>query len=423
MATPDTAAIESPLIRYSRWSLAVVAGAMPSYVARFGVRPIRSDLLEVLVLLTIALYAGGHLRTWSSWRPLRTGLEIPTALLLLAGLISIAVSTDHFGALGFYRAYFIEPIVLFYVAIDLLRKPSDFRIVLLGFAIGTTIFSILNLGAWVIALKNHVDINLGNAPEALYTSPNSVAIFMEPAVAIAAGFVLYSDDRRDRTLALVWLVFGLASMIATLSRAGMLTLAVLVLVAVITMRRTRLKLAILGGSVVVAIALLQIPFVSKRLYRQFDPSYPYNTFEGRLQIWSDTLRMLRARPIFGSGLRAYETAMQAYVSPGHKPELYPHNLFLAMWVELGLLGLIAFVVLLATLLWRGWSSYARADGFARPLLWGTSAAFLAVAVHGMFDTPYFNNDISVEFWLVAALEIAAILFLVKRATRNTALER
>src|SRR5260370_6369296 len=137
--------------------------------------------------------------------------------------------------------------VLFYVAVDLLRKPNDFRIVLLGFAIGTTIFSILNLGAWVIALENHVDINLGNAPEALYTSPNSVAIFMEPAVAIAAGFVLYSDDRRDRTLAVVWLGFWLASMIATLSRAGLITPAVPLLVAVVTMRRTSLKPATLGG--------------------------------------------------------------------------------------------------------------------------------------------------------------------------------
>ena len=396
---------------------------MPSYVFRFGVKPFRSDVLEVLVLLTIALYVAGKLGRWPSWRPVRTGIEVPTAVLLFAGLIAIAVSTDHFGALGFYRAYFIEPVILFYVAVDLLRTVGNFRTVLLGFAIGTTIFSILNLGAWVIALRNHVDINLGNAPEALYTSPNSVAVFLEPAVAIAAGFVLYSDDRRDRNVALVCLVFLLASMIATLSRAGMLTLAVLVIVVVITMRSTRLKLAIFGGALITAIAIFQIPFVSKRLYRQFDPSYPYNTFEGRLQIWSDTLKMLRARPIFGSGLRAYQTVMQAYVSPGHKPELYPHNLFLAMWAELGLLGLIAFVVLLAMLLWRGWTSYARASGFARPLLWGTSAAFIAVAVHGMFDTPYYNNDISIEFWFVAALEIAAIIFLVRPATRKAALQR
>src|SRR5260370_40142336 len=113
--------------------------------------------------------------------------------------------------------------VLFYVAVDLLRKPNDFRIVLLGFAIGTTIFSILNLGAWVIALENHVDINLGNAPEALYTSPNSVAIFMEPAVAIAAGFVLYSDDRLVSHLAVYLLGFEFCSCIASLYGNDMTT--------------------------------------------------------------------------------------------------------------------------------------------------------------------------------------------------------
>ncbi len=418
MATAEPSAIESPLIRLSRLSLAVTVGAMPSYVARFGTKPFRTDVLEILVLLTIALYAAGQLRTWTGWRPVRTGIEIPTAVLLFAGLISIGVSTDHLGALGFYRAYFIEPVILFYIAVDLMRRPNEIRLVLLGFAVGTTVFAILNLGAWAIALVTHAHIEVNNAPEALYTSPNSVALFLEPAVAIAAGFAVFSDDRRNRNLAIAWLAFLLASMIATLSRGGWLTLAVLVLVVVLTMRRTRLKLAILGGAVVAAAGISQITFVATRLYRQLDPSYQGNSFEGRLQIWSDTLNMLRARPIFGSGLRAYQTVMRAYAPPGHTIELYPHNIFLSMWVELGLLGLVAFAVLIGMLLWHGWSAYARANGFARPLLWGTSAAFVAILVHGMFDTPYYNNDISLEFWFVAALEIAAISFLLRPATRK-----
>jgi hypothetical protein len=401
----------------------VTVASIPLYVFRFKAVFVPTTPLEILILLTIALYIAGH---WQmrSWQPVRTGLEIPAALLLLAGLIAIVVSPDHVGAIGFYRAYFIEPIALFYVAVDLLRKPGDVRTVITAFAIGTTIFAILNMGAWAIALATHKDIDLGNAPEALYTSPNSVALFMEPAVALAAGFVLYSDNRRDRIAALVWLAFVLFSLIATLSRGGLLTLVILGLVAVITMHRQRLKLALLGGGFIGGIGLLQIPFVAKRLYKQFDPSYPYNTFEGRLQIWSDTLHMLRDHPIFGAGLRAYAIVMRPYVTtPKHLPELYPHNIFLAMWVELGLLGLAAFVILLALLLWRGWSSYAKAEGLARPLLWGTSASFIAIAVHGMFDTPYFNNDLAVEFWFLAALEIAAITFLMSQSTRKEALQR
>ncbi len=94
-----------------------------------------------------------------------------------------------------------------------------------------------------------------------------------------------------------------------------------------------------------------------------------------------------------------------------------------MWVEIGLLGLAAFVALLVILLWRGWSSFSKAEGFARALLWGTSAGFVALTAHGLFDTPYYGNDLSVEFWLLAALEIGAISSLLPKATGNRTLER
>jgi len=124
-----------------------------------------------------------------------------------------------------------------------------------------------------------------------------------------------------------------------------------------------------------------------------------------------------------AGLRAYSIVMRPYVSTDRIPELYPHNVFLAMWSELGILGLVAFMLLLGTLLWRGWRAYGAADGFARPLLWGTSAAFIAISVHGLFDTPYFKNDLAIEFWVVAALEIAAIGAFMQQTTRKRELQR
>jgi O-antigen ligase len=413
------------LTRYSRWALAVTVASLPLYVVRFRIGPLPTTLLEMFIGVTVLLWAAGRYRS-RDWRVPRTWLEIPMALLLIAGLVGIVVSPDHVGALGIYRAYFIEPVVLFYVAVDLLRKPDDFRTVLRGFVAGTTVFAIMNLGAWAIALATTklVDIDLGNAPKALYTSPNSVAMFLEPAVTLAAGFVLYSDNRRDRTAALVCLPFLLASVVATLSRAGLLTLAVLALVVVVTMRRRALRLGLLGALAVGGIAILQIPAVALRMAHQFDPSYPYNTFEGRLQIWTDTLHMLRDHPIFGAGLRAYAIVMRPYVTtPKGLPELYAHNIFLSMWVEIGLLGLAAFAVLLGMLLWRGWSSFARAEGFAKPLLWGTSAAFVAILIHGLFDTPYYGNDLSVEFWMLAALEFAIIASTSLQTTGKPALER
>ena len=413
---------ESALIRYSRWALAVTVAAMPTYAVRFKAIFIPTTLLEVLVLGTIGLYLVGRWQT-RTFSVVRTGLEVPTGLLLLAGLLGIAVSPDHVGALGIYRAYFVEPVLLFYVALDLLRTERDFRTVLAGFAAGSAVFALLNLGAWVVALATHATIETGNAPEALYTSPNAVAMFLEPPVAVAGGFALYSSRRRDRFVALGCLALLLPALILTLSRAGLLTLAVLAVVAVVTMPQRRLRVALLGGALVSGVAIARIPFVWVRLRRQLDPNYPFNTFEGRLQIWHDTLNMLRDHPIAGAGLRAYSIVMRPYVSTNRIPELYPHDVFLAMWSELGILGLVAFVLLLATLLWRGWRAYVSAEGFARPLLWGASTAFIAIAVHGLFDTPYFKNDLAVEFWTVAALEVAAITAFVRSATGNPGVQR
>jgi O-antigen ligase len=162
-----------------------------------------------------------------------------------------------------------------------------------------------------------------------------------------------------------------------------------------------------------------VPWVAQRLANQFDPTSRDSTFEGRLRIWSDTLQMLRDHPIFGAGLRAYTQVVTPYVTQRFNPQLHPHDVWLAMWSELGLLGMLAFAALMAILLWMGWRGFARASGFYRAVLWGTSAAFVTMLVHGVFDTPYLKNDLSLEFWTVAALEVAALAVAAKSARHKT----
>src|SRR5260370_37210309 len=151
---------------------------------------------------------------------------------------------------------------------------------------------------------------------------------------------------------LAWLGLRRAALVFALSRAGLLPLTVLALVAILTMPQRRLKLALLAGAVLGAIAVLQIPYIQTRFFRQLDPTYNQNTFEGRLQIWSDTLHMLRDHPILGAGLRAYTQVMAPYVSTHRIPQLYPHNVSLAMWSQIAPLRPAAFLALLVMLLSR-----------------------------------------------------------------------
>ncbi|HSX82622.1 MAG TPA: O-antigen ligase family protein, partial [Candidatus Saccharimonadia bacterium] len=172
------------------------------------------------------------------------------------------------------------------------------------------------------------------------------------------------------------------------------------LVAIATSRK-RLWLA--AGTAVVVIVLLQVPLVSKRFAGQFNLLDSQTTVRGRLSIFTDTLSMLRDHPIFGDGLGGYH-----YLFRGTILEIYPHDVWLTFWVEVGLLGMVAFAIIFLGLLYRGWRAYSHAGGFYRALLWGVSGSLVLWGVHGLVDSPYWKNDMSIEFWILAALELAAV---------------
>ena len=405
---PEPALPTSRFIRYSTLALWLTAAGLPLYVVRWKYGPISTTLLEGLVLATIALYLLGR-REEGTLRFRRTPYDIPILLLLVAGAAAVLVPPDRWHALGLYRAYFVEPIALFYVSADLLRRPGQVRGVLLSLGVGSSIFAIVNVGAFVASLVQGTFV-LGSPPTALYTSGPEVAMYLEPPLAIAAGIVLFADQRKDRLLALAWLAFLIPALTLTLSRGAYFAIAILALVAIAT---SRARVALTAVGLVAVIALLQVPLIQRRLAGQFDLGDPQTTIRGRLSIFTDTLAMMRDHPIFGTGLGGYH-----YLFRGTIPEIYPHNMWLTFWVEVGLLGMIAFAVIFFGLMYRGWRGFAHADGFYRALLWGVSGSLVLWLAHGLVDSPYWKNDMSAEFWILAALELVAIRATSLKSGRN-----
>jgi len=104
--------------------------------------------------------------------------------------------------------------------------------------------------------------------------------------------------------------------------------------------------------------------------------------------------MLKASPIVGAGLSGYQTAIKPYhVNTWMEIFLYPHNIVLTIWSELGLLGLIAAGLLLA---WFAKQLLARRDSIAVML----ASSMVIILIHGLVDVPYFKNDLAVIFWML-----------------------
>ena len=393
IAAPAAQVTESSLLRYSRWLLVVTVGALPLYVVRWHYGPLPTTLLETLIIVTVVLYLVARWR--DGWRrPLRTPYDIPILLLLLAGAIAVFVPQDHRAALGLYRAFFIEPVAIFYVATDLLRGEQSLRRAVVSFAIGSSLFAILNLVAVAQALLNH-SFHVGSAPNALYGDANYVAMYLEPPVAFAMAVFLFGSTPRWRWLGAAWLPITGLALLLTLSKGAYLALFVLVVVVILRMRRWMLPLLI--GLVVVAFALSRIPLIAQRI------ATSENSLVGRFQIYGAAIRVLKENPILGLGLGGFD-----YTFRKHASQPYPHDIWLTFWVEIGLLGLIAFAVIFFGLLWRGWRALPQTEGFYRVAMWGVVGSLVLWGIHGLVDSPYWKNDMSVEFWVVAAIELAAI---------------
>ncbi len=373
--------------------LAIAFALAPAYAVRLHAGPLPTTVLEIALLVGIA--AGlVALRARLPWRNPYTW---PGLLLLAGATVGIAVSPDRTGALGEWRAFFVEPMAAGLVAAGLARGSRErSNWLLLGLAASGAAAALVNLvHAVPLQLAHRIDV--ANPPVAIYQNANQEALYLVPLDAVALAYVLFARERAERWVAAAFLVITIPAVLLTYSRGGIAALAVAgVLVVLFHPRRWAIALPLVA---VLAAAVLALPGIRRRLAVELDPASPDNTLHTRLGLWQGTLRMLAHRPLFGAGLRGFDHEVAPYYADPFKVA-FPHDVLLNFWSETGLLGLAGFI----------WLSLAAAVGAARtralPLSVGVLGLLAAVWVHGAVDVPYLKNDLAVAFWAVLGLHAA-----------------
>ncbi len=178
--------------------------------------------------------------------------------------------------------------------------------------------------------------------------------------------------------------------------------------AIITLKNKLIRRFWIVAPVTVIVCLLAFFVFLYQNYDFFPIDYqsPYtagDTLQIRYFIWAGTINMLKENFIFGAGLNGFKTLYSNQYRPVQYQEQfqYPHNILLTFWTEMGIFGLFAFLLLIVNFYSVLIRNLVKSH---RPVL---GAAFLGILsywmLHGMVDVPYFKNDLSLEFWTVAAL--------------------
>jgi O-antigen ligase len=114
----------------------------------------------------------------------------------------------------------------------------------------------------------------------------------------------------------------------------------------------------------------------------------------RLAHWQTAGEMIRYHPWTGVGFSNYEPAYPQYALISWPIPLgHAHNYYLNVGAELGLPGLLAYLLLWGAILWQTVRarSVRRGSGWQRGLALGLLGAWMHLSTHNLFDNLYVNN--------------------------------
>lgn len=444
-------------IRRLEWVILVLIACLPAYLIRFKLGGLPLTLLEAMILIAGAVWFFKNFlpglkdllkkrRNRNSepsredWAPYPFSWEI--ILVLIVSGAAAGVSGFSAGALGIWKAYFFEPLLLFILILNVFKNKKDRNKILGALLISAVVVS---LGALYQKVTGQFMPPAWAASDPLrvtsfFNYPNAVGLYLAPLIMLFVGRLFYEiKEKSDRNSWRIILTSGviILSVVAVAfarSKGALIGLAAgLVIFGLLANKRARIMTLIVAA---LAIVLIFTSAPLKSLTLQ-EVTLSDLSGEIRQQQWRETIKMLsgsKTRFFVGAGLNGYQTAIAPYHQEGiffnrdqianfdakaygsaelrakyWQPVeiyLYPHNIFLNFWSELGLAGALLFTwiilkyLYLSLILKVGYGRERRAEKY---LALGLITAMIAIVVHGLVDVPYFKNDLAAMFWILIAL--------------------
>ncbi len=365
-------------LKLSELWLYLIIGLLPIYRWRFEVWNIPSTVLEVLIVaglfIVLIQYRGKlYLGRW----------KYSMIVFAIIGVTAIIASAQTLAALGLYKAYVLEPVLVGIMILTIKPKFNHVLCVLSG-AVGY-----VGIAAVVQYFTGYGIPEPWNIPGSEYriTSvfeyPNAVGLFCAPIVAMLVAHVIATAQYR--AVFVTAIVLGLVSIMLSHSAGAVIAVTAATVISLYLLDWKKIAVSFVF---ICSICILIVPLFRETVLFQD------NSGQVRLALWQGTAHLLQYHPWFGAGLAGFPKMYEQYKLARHTELLlYPHNIFLDFWVELGLAGLVWFI---ATFYQIGKQAIIKKQ-------YTQLAGMIAIIVYGLVDVPYFKNDLAVLFWVILTL--------------------
>jgi len=376
--------------------------ALPTYLLRSTVWLVPLTFLELCIWVTFFGWLFGSVRQRTLTANHLYRYRAPITLLLAAATIGMLVSPDLRAAAGLWKAYFVEPILFYIVVANVAAEPKGRNVVLWSLGLATLSVSLLGIYQWFtgfgIAEPGWLSAEHRRVT-AMFTSPNAVGLYLGPVVALYAGWLLAElKNKKHAALKAAVLLLAILAIAGTSSQGTLLGLAAAAAFLAFFGWSKKWTAALLLLATVAVLALPATRSAAWSLVTFRDPAG-----QNRLELLRMSQEYLTSSPsrfLLGGGILGFAKIQNQLRDPLRlEPLLYPHNIIFNFWLEIGLLGLVAFGWLVVIFFKTGFQRGVKKDW----LKLGIMAAMVAIMTHGLVDVPYFKNDLAVLFWVIIAL--------------------
>jgi O-antigen ligase len=216
-----------------------------------------------------------------------------------------------------------------------------------------------------------------------------------------------SEDRIERRYRLLWYGASLILFLSVLATYGRSLWIGMIPVLVWWFVTLSPRWRVIGGSVAV-LAIIVMAFLIPELPRRVESIGSSYVNQTRTNLFRTAWRMIEAKPILGHGIRGFDRDFDKYsVEYNYETKCHPHDDSLLVWVQSGIIGLVAFWLMWAVFFALSWCAIRRLIRAPDPERhWMIRAGFwgvMAILIAGFFQCYYIDAEVSEVFWVLLAV--------------------
>jgi O-antigen ligase len=245
----------------------------------------------------------------------------------------------------------------------------------------------------------------------IFVNPNLFASYLAMVDIVIISLCFIQEKKSFKIILSLLLIMNCYALWLTRSLAGLSSFILGVFLFILffssksKLSRLRYKklLVILGGSLIVLFIVLLI----KRLVYDNGTDSFFLSLRGRLEFWKAALKIIADRPFQFTGLGGFEHLYRQYCPQIIVESRRAHNIFLQLWVETGLLGVLAFIWFLAALIHKGLRQLSKPQLCFKLYIFQAAglAALSAFLFHNLLDFSFFITQTAVVWWVISSWSI------------------